>query len=206
MSIQTIFYTLLALFLSVTAGIGCNGADEQAGPDAEVPAVAQEQEPVSRRERILRERGEQAEQQRAVAENLAPEALFSTSPHRGWAGLSYIKFDASLSNDDWDLSGQLRKRWDFDGDGTWDTPLSSRSRENHVYPQPGTYQPRLLVQDASGLADSIVGERVEILPECPPPDFALVDQNPNSPTRGETFRLSDQRGHPLLIWFASPSK
>jgi len=206
LSIQTIFCALVAIGLCVTAGIGCNGADEQAAPESGPPAVTEQQEPVSRRERLIREREEQVAQERAVAENEAPEALFSAGPRRGWAGLSYIKLDARLSNDDWDLSGQLRKRWDFDGDGTWDTPLSTRSRQNHIYPQEGSYRPRLLVQDASGLVDSIVGDAIEILPQCPPPDFALVDQNPNSPTQGETFRLSDERGDPLLVWFASPSK
>jgi len=138
--------------------------------------------------------------------NRPPKARLQVSPLIGLSGLTGIDLDASLSSDDVSLASEMLRRWDYDGDGRWDTGLTHASRTTYVYEESGRYRPRVLVVDASGLADSTVGPEVEIRPPCPAPDFALIDVNPNSPGFQRVVRLSEQRGHPVLAWFVAPSK
>ncbi len=138
--------------------------------------------------------------------NRAPKARFEAYPLTGLTNLTGIDFDGSLSTDDYNLSSELMHRWDFDGDGRWDTPFTLSERTTYVYPAPGRFRPRLLVVDAAGLADSLVGTELVIRTPCPAPDFALRDVNPNSPGFGETVRLSALKGKPVLAWFVAPTK
>jgi hypothetical protein len=138
--------------------------------------------------------------------NRAPKARLEVSRLVGLSGLTGIDFDASFSSDDVNLTEELARRWDFDGDGTWDTGLSRSSRTTHVYDQAGRFRPRLLVIDSGGLADSIVGPELEIRAPCPPPDFALTDINPHSRSFQQRVRLSELRGRPVLAWFVAPTK
>ncbi len=197
------------------AGADAGGAGEADVARADAGGAGEEEDAagtgermLTRRERMLAEGQRRASQQsqREVSENEGPRASFTVRPLQGWADLTYFRFDASLSSDDWDLSGQLEKRWDFDGDGTWDSEITGRGRVSHRYGEPGTYRPRLWVRDTGGLVDSITGDPIVVNPACPPPDFAMVDHNPHSPTKGQTLRLSEQRGHPVLLWFTAPSK
>lgn len=201
---------------AATGGADGVSARDDVGADGEavVEAASGDAEPeegermLTRRERMLAEAQRRASQQsqREVGENEGPQASFTVRPLEGWADLTYYRFDASLSSDDWDLSGQLEKRWDFDGDGAWDSEITGRGRVSHMFSEPGTYRPRLWVRDTGGLVDSLTGDPIVVNPACPPPDFAMVDHNPNSPAKGRTFRLSEQRGHPVLVWFTAPSK
>ena len=138
--------------------------------------------------------------------NQGPRAGFKVTPMEGWADLTSFTFDAALSTDDWNTTGQLLKRWDYEGDGTWDTPKRTFSRVPYVFADTGWVRPRLWVQDAGGLIDSVVGEAIHIHPAYPPPGFALDDENPNSPTVKQTLAVEHERGHPILAWFAYPSK
>ncbi len=197
-----------------------SAVEHSTGPDAPAAAAPADadssaadstdgaQPRLTRRERILAETRAWIEQnqQLKVAESKPPLVGFRVAPLEGWAELTYFRFDASLSSDEWDLTGQLEKRWDFDGDGTWDSEISRRTRVNHMYSEPGTYRPRLWVRNSSGQVDSLTGDPLDVYPACPPPDFALLDVNPNSASQGETFRLSDQRGHRVLLWYTAPSK
>ncbi len=137
--------------------------------------------------------------------NEPPKARLEVIPEEGWAGLTAVHFDAGLSSDDYSLSGQLQKRFDFDGDGTWDTRFQRSSRVGHTFERPGRYAPRLEVRDTGGRSDSVTAPPITIHPACPPPDFTLVDVNPNSPTRGRSFRLADTRGRPVLAWIVTVS-
>ena len=40
-------------------------------------------------------------------------------------------------------------RWDFEGDGRWDTPFSGRTSWSHCYPQIGNYNPKIEVLNSS---------------------------------------------------------
>lgn len=200
----------LALLFLVWGAAGCGGqegtgqngaarqtrAQKEAGHTTKRPAAASGAATTDDREARLD----------WIRGNKAPGARFRVDPLRGWAGLTSFRFDASLSTDDRDLSGQLFRRWDFDGDGTWDTGFSRGIRTGHVFSDSGEIRSRLQVKDTGGLTDSVVGEPFLVLGPCPPPDFAMVDINPNSSTYGLTHRLSEQRGRRVLLWFTLPSK
>jgi len=51
-----------------------------------------------------------------------------------------------------------------------------------------------------------VGSAITVFGNCPTPDFAMVDGNPNSPTFGQSQRFWDYHGRRVVLWLASPSK
>ena len=85
--------------------------------------------------------------------NRPPEAALLVDP--GTAGTTETTFllDASASQDPDTGSGGLRYRWDFDGDGSWDTGFSTVSSATHRYEWAGSYFARVQVVDPLGLAD-----------------------------------------------------
>jgi len=136
----------------------------------------------------------------------APTADFHVTPGQGYAGLTSFRFDASLCTDERDSCRQLLKRWDYDGDGTWDTRFAHSNLSFYTFESPGTKYPRLLVKDNSGYLDSCQVATLEVAESCPPPGFTMTDINPFSPTLGQSFSLSDGHNHRLLLWFVKPSK
>jgi len=192
---------MLPTLLAISLLAGCNQSEE---------LPAEEAATVTRRPASLGQPPARSDSNAASPaerrNNQPPNAGYHVSPPEGWAGITMLHFDAAFSDDDWDATHHLQKRWDYDGDGTWDTPFTRPARVGHTFDVPGEYRPRLQVKDTGGLMDSVVGDPIIIHPPCPPPDFALCDVNPNSPTVGETCRLSEQRGHRVILWFSSPSK
>jgi hypothetical protein len=185
---------VLALALGLTGA--CGGSDGASGSSQQsAPAGGED----ARHKEV-------AANQARIGENEPPRAHLKIVPGEGWAGLTMLHFDAGLSTDDFTKPAQLLKRFDYDGDGTWDTGLQRGSRVGWVLDLPGEYRPRVLVKDTGGLVDSVTADPIVIHPACPPPDFALLDVNPNSPTKGQTLRLSEQRGHPVLAWVVTLSK
>ncbi|MBM3317903.1 MAG: PKD domain-containing protein [Candidatus Eisenbacteria bacterium] len=138
--------------------------------------------------------------------NKPPRARFEVDPLRGYANMTSIKLNSAGSADDIDLSQEMKRRWDFDGDGEWDTGQLRSEFVTWTYREPGRYRPRLLLTDTGGLTDTFTGPEIEILEPCPAPDFALEDINPNSSTRGKIYTLEAFRGAPLVAWFGAPSK
>lgn len=182
----------IALGLALAGPVGCSRGEERSQPGAAASAAAPPS-PV-------------ASKKGAAAGNRPPQALLEIAPLVGLSGLTGIDLDGTYSTDDASLPSELMRRWDYDGDGRWDTGLTRSSRTTHVYEASGRYRPRLLVVDGSGLADSVVGPEIEIRSPCPVPDFALLDINPNSRSFQRTVRLSELRGLPVLAWFVAPSK
>ncbi len=92
-----------------------------------------------------------AEAVRMVAvENTAPEAALAISPSRGTTETSFT-VDASGSRDLEDPASSLEVRWDWEGDGVWDTAWTPEKTAQHAYASPGTYAIRLEVRDTPGL-------------------------------------------------------
>ncbi|MEM0343306.1 MAG: PKD domain-containing protein [Thermoplasmata archaeon] len=60
-------------------------------------------------------------------------------------------FDASPSSDAQDPTSELVFRWDWDGDGKWDTDWLSTPVVSHQFLLPGVYEVRLQVRDRGGL-------------------------------------------------------
>ena len=81
-----------------------------------------------------------------------PTARFTYSPAAPVANSSVL-FDASSSSDA-DPGATLQARWDWDGDGVWDTALSASLAAQHIFTAPGTYSVKLEIHDSHGLIDS----------------------------------------------------
>lgn len=78
-----------------------------------------------------------------------PVARFEITPSSGESTVIFT-FNASTTTDPVDPTGTLMFRWDFDGDGTWDTGWSHNLTATHQYISPGEYNVRLEVRDQSG--------------------------------------------------------
>lgn len=89
--------------------------------------------------------------------NRPPTAFFETSTAYGNIQTQFY-FSVWGSRDDHDAGSELGKRWDFDGDGIWDTPFALEMEYYHQYGTPGTYQPTLQVKDEQGLTNTISHE------------------------------------------------
>lgn len=84
--------------------------------------------------------------------NTPPTAVMDVTPQSG-ATSTVFTFDASQSSDPQDPTADLRVRWDFEGDGIWDTQWTTDKIAGHQYTQAGTYQALLQVIDLGGLID-----------------------------------------------------
>ena len=90
------------------------------------------------------------------ATNTAPLAQFTVGPETGRTTQVDLTFDASSSKDQEDTLDRLQFRWDFDGNGSWDTPFESTPFATHRYNTAGTKTVRLQVRDHLALvADTV---------------------------------------------------
>lgn len=98
--------------------------------------------------------------------DLPPAPRFSVSP----ATLSprvVARFDARATSGAETPEGDLRFRWDFEGDGTFDTPFSPTPTASHTYKRGGLYAAMLEVKDGKGrVADA--QRNLRVLQRCPP--------------------------------------
>src|SRR3989449_17625 len=78
-----------------------------------------------------------------------PAARFTFSPPYPKVNNS-VSFDASSSTDS-DPRATLQARWDWEGDGIWDTPRSSSLTIQHVFMTAGAYLVKLGILDSNGL-------------------------------------------------------
>jgi hypothetical protein len=81
--------------------------------------------------------------------NRPPTAAFIVTPLEGDIDTLYI-FDAGASTDPDEDSRYLRIRWDWDGDGVWDTIWGAGKKKTHRYGTPGFYTVGLQVRDSWG--------------------------------------------------------
>ncbi len=82
--------------------------------------------------------------------NNPPTASFTISPVMGSTNTQFT-FDASASSDDNDAITDLEFRWDYNGDGTWNTQYTNSSQSNYQYSAEGTFDAKLEVKDKEGL-------------------------------------------------------
>ncbi|MEW6620109.1 MAG: PQQ-binding-like beta-propeller repeat protein [bacterium] len=85
--------------------------------------------------------------------NTPPIASFTVSPSSGPVGTTYT-VDASSSTDKEDPTSALQVRWDWENDGSWDTPYTTVKTASHQYPTAGTKIIRLEVKDTDGATDT----------------------------------------------------
>jgi len=83
---------------------------------------------------------------------LAPHASFTMSPITGNTRTAY-SFDASSCYDQVDAGQELKVRWDWEGDGVWDTDWTTTKTANHKYDQSGVYNVSVEVMNSFGITD-----------------------------------------------------
>lgn len=89
----------------------------------------------------------------AVVRGIPPVAAFSVQPPSGSTAVSFVVNAASSYDPDGQM-GDLSFRWDWDGDGSWDTPFLNDTLALQKYAQAGIYSIRLQVRDADQLTDT----------------------------------------------------
>lgn len=83
----------------------------------------------------------------------SPKPVIIISPPSGNFTNEFL-FDASLTIDDEDSLNQLLFRWDFQGDGFWDTDFDSSTVATKKFSKAGLFNPTLEVKDPSKLIGS----------------------------------------------------
>lgn len=82
-----------------------------------------------------------------------PRASFAVAPTTANAS-TLFSVDASASTDLEDPPRALEVRWDWEGDGVWDTNWSLEKVAHHRYDEPGTYHLGLEVRDSGGATNA----------------------------------------------------
>jgi uncharacterized protein (TIGR02145 family) len=116
----------------------------------------------------------------------APQPHFTISPASGNLRTEFV-FDASLTRDDEDSLNTLKFRWDWEGDGIFDTDFSDQTVTKHYYIASSVYNPILEVTDPEGLS-ATVHKPVSVSTS----NTRLVPQftwSPDRPTTSDTVRL-----------------
>ena len=95
-----------------------------------------------------------------------------------------VTFDASSSTDS-DPTATLQARWDWAGDGTWDTPYSSVLTAQHAFAAAGTSLVKVQIQDNHALTDT-ASHAVVVSPlggggAGAPPGYGLIDPSKLQP-------------------------
>lgn len=124
------------------------------------------------------------------SDRLPPQASFTvisdsglSDPRIGTPNTTFT-FNAGASTDEDDLAGALQARWDFDGDGVWDTNFSTEKRAEHRYSDPGNYTVRLQIADTNGQRDTAEESLTVVANEAPIPAFTA---SPRQGTLGTKF-------------------
>ena len=81
--------------------------------------------------------------------NDSPTAIFTHSPVDGTTATT-INFDASGCSDPESGIDDLEVRWDFEGDGTWDSDWSTEKTASHRFDVASTYSTTIAVRDPGG--------------------------------------------------------
>lgn len=85
-----------------------------------------------------------------IAENDAPKAYFTVDKNTAPQN-SIIRFDTSLSSDNQYERGNLTYRFDWNGDGTYDTPAQAKTSWAHQFREPGGFNVIMEAADPEGL-------------------------------------------------------
>jgi len=119
-----------------------------------------------------------------ICSNTPPFALFTVNPAVGPIS-TLFNFDASGSFDNEDPTATLQVRWDWNNDGTWDTPFSFSKIITYQYAQVGNYTIKLEVKDSGDLTDTEVHQIAVSIENIPP--VALFFVTPTMGTVLTTF-------------------
>jgi len=90
-----------------------------------------------------------------------PVAIIQVSTLEGTT-TTIFEFDASQSHDGQTPSEDLLVRWDWNGDGEWDTYYSTDKKIEHIFNDPGEYEVSLQVKDADANESDIAKETIKV--------------------------------------------
>jgi len=96
-----------------------------------------------------------------TSSNTEPTASFVVNPESGTVETTY-QFDASGCHDEQDDASLLQVRWDFDGDGSWDTDWNTDKMATHQFSDSRIYNAKMVVRDTEGL-EMIIIRNVSVL-------------------------------------------
>jgi len=144
------------------------------------------------------------EKESPLGGNTAPTASFTVSPSTGTLETNF-EFDASSCSDEEDETSNLQVRWDFDGNGSWDTSWKTDKTENYQYSSAGNKAAKLEVKDSEGLTD-VFEKNIAVLTNdnTPPTKPALKSPADNGtdieyhPTTFKWNRSTDADGDDLI--------
>ncbi len=127
--------------------------------------------------------GWEVETTKVIFVNTRPQASFTAimdnSNYKLW------HFDASASSD-YEDGENIEYRWDFDGDGSWDTGWQAQDTISYEFADYGQYNTKLEVRDQNGLSNQTVVVVVVVVVVEPLVEMVLVS--------GGTFTMGDTWG------------
>jgi PKD repeat protein len=112
-------------------------------------------------------------------EKKQPEAAFTISPATGPFTTTFT-FDGSISTDEDGVAADLQVRWDWEGDGFFDTELSPTKILDHKYEEPGNYDVVLEIINPDGWSDREVKTLIVFADSTPPIASFTVDPDSSS--------------------------
>ncbi len=124
------------------------------------------------------------------SDNLPPVAGFTVSSDNGLTDKSLgttnttFTFNASTSRDEEDTANLLQVRWDFDGDGVWDTNFDPQKIAEHRYLDPGVYTVKVQVVDSENQRDTEEVVITVVANDAPVPSLKVT---PGMGTSGTEF-------------------
>ncbi len=116
--------------------------------------------------------------------NSAPQPHLNVNPLSGNLR-TVFHCDGSMTRDDEDSLNTLKFRWDFNGDGIWDTEYAEENRADYLFSNAGQYYITMNVVDPKGLTATI-NQPVIVSLSNPNlvPEFTW---NPDRPTTADTI-------------------
>ncbi len=116
--------------------------------------------------------------------NAPPTADFTWTPTSGDT-TTVFTFTAQVS-DDHDSASSIQVRWDWTGDGTWDTGWSTTKTATHTFSTAGNYGVVVQAIDSGGLTASATHTVTVTAPPPPPPNASPTVDFSWTPTSGDT--------------------
>src|SRR5439155_925110 len=116
--------------------------------------------------------------------NAPPTADFTWTPPSGDTSTVFT-FTAQVS-DDHDSASSIQVRWDWTGDGTWDTGWSTTKTAAHTFASAGNYAVVVQAMDSGGLTASQSHSVSVSAPPPPPPNAPPIVDFSWTPTAGDT--------------------
>ncbi len=107
-----------------------------------------------------------------VVSSQPPLANFTWSPASSWINET-ITFDASASDDDTSLS-EIKVRWDFENDGTFDVDWTTTKTATHIYTTAGVHTVKLEAKDKYELTGGISKDIIVTSSQSPQASFTVT--------------------------------